>query len=259
MPKHPKVFLEFTIGSKNVGRVVFELYNDITPITAENFRGLCTGEYARSDQISSNQLQTQDKKNSKLHYLGSRIHRIVDGFVIQGGDITKGDGTGGDCIYPNQATFKDENFERRHAHAGILSMANCGPDTNSSQFFVTLQECQHLDSKHVVFGQVVEGMDTIRQIAKVPTDMTDRPRIPVHIFNCGEIIDDGDDDQSVDSEKEAESNAFLMYQRRRRDEKADLKAAQKVFTKKIVTQNVDEADEGDDQEESKDDQRQLNQ
>lgn len=101
MPKHPKVFLEFTIGSKNVGRVVFELYNDITPITAENFRGLCTGEYARADRMTGNALSTQDKKSSKLHYLGSRIHRIVDGFVIQGGDITKGDGTGGDCIYPN--------------------------------------------------------------------------------------------------------------------------------------------------------------
>jgi len=142
MPKHPKVFLEFTIGSKNAGRVVFELYNDITPITAENFRGLCTGEYAKNQQQSAaNPLGATNVKESKLHYLGSRIHRIVDGFVIQGGDITKGDGTGGDCIYPESKTFKDESFERRHAHAGILSMANCGSDTNSSQFFITLQEC----------------------------------------------------------------------------------------------------------------------
>jgi len=163
MPKNPRVFLEFTIGSKNAGRVVFELYNDITPITAENFRGLCTGEYARKQQDQSQKLAgPSSTKTSKLHYLGSKIHRIVDGFVIQGGDITKGDGTGGESVYPNQQTFKDENFERRHAHAGILSMANCGPDTNSSQFFITLQECQHLDSKHVVFGQIVEGMDTIR-------------------------------------------------------------------------------------------------
>lgn len=146
-----------------------------------------------------------------MHFLGSRIHRIVDGFVIQGGDITKGDGTGGECIYPQAKTFKDENFERRHAHAGILSMANCGPDTNSSQFFITLQECQHLDGKHVVFGQVIEGMDVIRQIAKVPTDMTDKPRIPVHIFNCGEVFDDADEDVEVDSEEEAEGNAFAMY------------------------------------------------
>ena len=139
MPKHPRVFMEFTIGAKPAGRVVFELYNDITPITAENFRGLCTGEYSNSNtKNKSSAGQTQQR--SKLHYLGSKIHRIVDGFVIQGGDITKGDGTGGDCIYPEQQ-FKDENFSRRHAHAGILSMANCGPDTNSSQFFITLQEC----------------------------------------------------------------------------------------------------------------------
>ena len=221
MPKHPKVFLEFTIGSKNVGKVVFELYNDITPITAENFRGLCTGEYTKN-VVTSNP-SAIDKKaagsSSKLHYLGSRIHRIVDGFVIQGGDITKGDGTGGESIYQQasgkSSNFKDENFERRHAHAGILSMANCGPDTNSSQFFITLQECQHLDGKHVVFGQVIEGMDTIRQIAKVPTDMTDRPRIPVHIFNCGEVLDD-EDEEEVDSEEEAQTNAFAMYQRQRR-------------------------------------------
>ena len=139
MPKHPKVFLEFTIGSKSVGRVIIELYNDITPLTAENFRGLCTGEYARSQGQENTLASTSEgSKKSKLHYLGSKIHRIVDGFVIQGGDITKGDGTGGDCIFPGVKTFKDENFERRHAHAGILSMANCGPDTNSSQFFITL-------------------------------------------------------------------------------------------------------------------------
>ena len=81
--------------------------------------------------------------------------------------------------------FKDENFVRRHAHAGLLSMANCGANTNASQFFVTLKECPHLDGKHVVFGQVVEGMQTIRDIAKVPTDMYEKPKIPVHIVDCG--------------------------------------------------------------------------
>ena len=154
MPKHPRVFMEFTIGSKNVGRVVFELFNDITPKTAENFRGLCTGEYGTKPvvQVNKSLSQKETGRKNKLHYLGSKIHRIVEGFVIQGGDITRGDGTGGDTIFEGQTTFKDENFERRHAHAGILSMANCGPDTNSSQFFITLQECSHLDGKHVVFG-----------------------------------------------------------------------------------------------------------
>ena len=128
MPKNPRVFMDFTIGSKQIGRVTFELYTDITPKTAENFRGLCTGEYGVGHTTKQ-----------KLHYLGNKIHRIVDGFCIQGGDITKADGSGGDSIYKTK-TFADESFERRHAHAGVLSMANCGPDTNSSQFFVTLAE-----------------------------------------------------------------------------------------------------------------------
>lgn len=96
MPKNSKVFMDFTIGSKAAGRVVFELFYDITPLTAENFRGLCTGEYGQS------------KKGNKLHYLGNRVHRIVPDFVIQGGDISRQDGSGGDSIYSGQ--FKDENF-----------------------------------------------------------------------------------------------------------------------------------------------------
>jgi cyclophilin family peptidyl-prolyl cis-trans isomerase len=118
--KQPRVYLEFTIGSKNVGRVTFELFSDITPLTAENFRAMCTGEKGLGPTT-----------RAKLHYLGTKIHRVVDGFVLQGGDITKGDGTGGDSIYPERY-FKDENFVRRHAHAGLLSMANCGENTNAS-------------------------------------------------------------------------------------------------------------------------------
>jgi cyclophilin family peptidyl-prolyl cis-trans isomerase len=112
MPKkNPKVFLDIHIGSRSVGRVVFELYRDITPLTAENFRALCTGEYG---------IGKHSKK--KLHYRGNKFHRIIDGFVIQGGDIENGDGSGGESIYG--ASFADENFERRHSHAGLLSMAN---------------------------------------------------------------------------------------------------------------------------------------
>jgi cyclophilin family peptidyl-prolyl cis-trans isomerase len=109
--KNPKVYLEINIGSKSLGRVTFELYKDITPLTAENFRGLCTGEYGAGKE-----------KKRKLHYKGNKFHRIIDGFVMQGGDIENGDGSGGESIYGK--TFADENFERRHAHAGLLSMAN---------------------------------------------------------------------------------------------------------------------------------------
>ena len=177
MPKkNPKVFLDIAIGSRDQPRVVFELYTDITPLTAENFRGLCTGEYGIGKAT-----------RKKLHYRDHKFHRIIDGFVMQGGDIEGKDGSGGESIYGRE--FKDENFQRRHAHAGLLSMANCGKDSNGSQFFITLKECPHLDGKHVVFGQVIEGMETIFECAKVPTDMNDKPRITVKIKDCGEITD----------------------------------------------------------------------
>lgn len=168
-----KVYFDIVIGTTAIGRVVFELFCDITPKTAENFRGLCTGEYG---------FGKFSKK--KLIYKGSRIHRIVEDQFIQGGDFIYGNGTGGESIYGE--TFKDENFQRRHACAGLLSMANKGRNTNSSQFLVTLKPCPHLDGKHVVFGQVIEGMDVIRQIAKVPTDRNERPKLKIIVFDCGD-------------------------------------------------------------------------
>jgi len=124
--KNPLVYMDIAIGSNPLGRVVFELFMDLTPKTTENFRGLCTGEYGNVG------LQSNTKP---LHYRGSRFHRIIEDFIIQGGDITKGDGTGGFSIYgPN---FADEDFTRRHSCAGLLSMANSGRNTNSSQFFIT--------------------------------------------------------------------------------------------------------------------------
>ena len=156
-----------------MGRIVFELFTDITPKTSENFRGLCTGEYG---------FGKINKK--KLHYLGSRFHRIVEDQLIQGGDFIFGNGLGGESIYGEK--FNDENFQRRHACAGLLSMSNRGRNKNSSQFFITLKPCPYLDGKHVVFGQVIEGMEVVRQIAKVPTDGNERPKVNVIIFNCGD-------------------------------------------------------------------------
>lgn len=124
---NPKVYMDIQIGSKGAGRMIFQLFTDFTPKTAENFRGLCAGDYNRSDN------------NSKLSYQNSKFHRVVVGFVVQGGDITNGNGTGGYSIYGR--TFNDENFARKHSSAGMLSMANCGRNTNSSQFFVTLKAC----------------------------------------------------------------------------------------------------------------------
>lgn len=179
--KFPHVYIDVAIGSRPVGRMVFELYTDLTPRTAENFRGLCTGEYGNIGLKSS---------TKKMHYVNSKIHRIVDDFMIQGGDITNGDGSGGHSIYG--PTFDDENFQRRHACAGLLSMANRGRNTNSSQFFITLKPCPHLDGKHVVFGQIIYGMEIVRRIGKTTVDSTNRPKLPVTITDCGEVDDTKD-------------------------------------------------------------------
>lgn len=179
--KQPQVYMDIMIGSKAVGRISFELFVDITPKTAENFRGLCTGEYGTVGLQRTNQ---------KLWYRNSSFHRIIDGFMIQGGDITKNNGTGGASIYG--AKFDDENFQRRHASAGLLSMANSGRNSNSSQFFITLRPCPQLDGKHVVFGKVIGGMDIVRKIAKVPVDINSRPKLEVRITESGEIDDKKD-------------------------------------------------------------------
>eukprot|EP00923_Selenidium_pygospionis_P006175 GHVN01010603.1.p1 GENE.GHVN01010603.1~~GHVN01010603.1.p1 ORF type:complete len:471 (+),score=90.36 GHVN01010603.1:923-2335(+) len=169
-----KVYLDIAIGTKAGGRIVFQLFTDITPKTAENFRGLCTGEYG---------LATKSKK--ALHYVGSKIFRVMPGFVIQGGDFDCNTGDGGESIY--SGVFRDENFTRRHAQAGILSMANNGRHSNGSQFFVTLKRAAQLDGKHVVFGQVCDGMDVIRAIEKIPVDGNDRPRVPIVVVGSGEV------------------------------------------------------------------------
>eukprot|EP01133_Synstelium_polycarpum_P012821 gene12821-15045_t len=172
MASRVKVFFDIQQGAKPLGRVVMELFNDAVPKTAENFRALCTGEKG---------VGTMGKK---LHYKGAKFHRVINNFMIQGGDFTHGSGIGGESIYGKK--FADENFTIKH-QVGCLSMANAGPNTNGSQFFITTADTSFLNGKHTVFGKVIEGMDVIKAIEKTKTDRNDAPVEQVTINECGQL------------------------------------------------------------------------
>merc|ERR1712083_6100 len=149
---NPRVFFDVTIGGQNAGRITIELFADKVPKTAENFRCLCTGEKGKG------------KSGKPLHFKGSTFHRVITQFMAQGGDFTAGNGTGGESIYGEK--FADENFLVKHTGRGDLSMANAGPNTNGSQFFITTVKTAWLDDKHVVFGRLAdqESFKIVKQI-----------------------------------------------------------------------------------------------
>ena len=162
------VFLDVEADDELLGRIVIELRTDIVPKTSENFRALCTGE-------------------KDFGFKGSTFHRIIPNFMLQGGDFTNHNGTGGRSIYGSK--FDDENFTLNHTTPGTVSMANAGPNTNGSQFFITTIKTDWLDGKHVVFGTVTDGMDVVKRIEALGSP-SGQPSKQVQVRDCGQLSDE---------------------------------------------------------------------
>eukprot|EP00045_Choanoeca_perplexa_P007984 m.73114 g.73114 ORF g.73114 m.73114 type:complete len:178 (+) comp14308_c0_seq1:49-582(+) len=172
MARNPKVFFDIAFNNGPAKRMTFELFKDVVPKTAENFRALCTGE------------KGMGQMGKALSYKNSKFHRVIPRFMAQGGDFTHGNGMGGESIYGNK--FGDENFQLKHDRKGLLSMANAGPNTNGSQFFITMLPTPHLDGNHAVFGEVKEGLDVLDAMESVahPSGATTQD---LEIVDCGEL------------------------------------------------------------------------
>jgi len=216
--KRPRCFFDITIGGIPVGRVVMQLFSDVCPKTVENFRALCTGEKGIG--------KTTGKP---LHYQGTTFHRVVKDFMVQSGDFSEGNGKGGESIYSGQ--FADENFDLKHDVPFLLSMANKGPNTNGSQFFVLTQPAPHLDGIHTVFGHVISGKEVVQEIEDLQVDKKNRPLQDARIVNCGELVPKRKKEESSEDESSSSSDEEEKMRKKVKKEKKKAKKAAKKAEK----------------------------
>lgn len=209
-----RTYFDIAIGKEKIGRIVFQLFSEDVPKTAENFRALCTGEKGIG------------KRGKLLSYKGSTFHRIIKKFMIQGGDFTNGNGTGGESIYGDK--FEDENFKYKHDKVGLLSMANSGPGTNGSQFFITTVPTPHLDGKHVVFGKVLKGISVLRRLENVKTGSQDKPVEDCVILDCGELKEGEDDGYFEKKSEDGDSYPEFVEDFEFKDVQALIKASNEI-------------------------------
>jgi peptidyl-prolyl isomerase G (cyclophilin G) len=214
----------------SVGRVLIELFNDVCPKTCENFRSLCTGERGMGKMTGK-----------PLHFKGVKFHRVIKGFMIQGGDFSQGTGQGGESIYGG--TFDDESFEMKHDTPFLLSMANRGKNTNGSQFFITTKACPHLDGVHVVFGRVISGQNVVQSIEETEVDKKARPTQDIVIDDCGQLdIDSDSDEEEKRRMKKLKKKAKKKEKKLKKKLKKEKKKARKMAKKESKKTN-DKEDE----------------
>ncbi|CAH1720968.1 unnamed protein product [Aphis gossypii] len=232
----PRCFMDVAVDNILLGRIVFELFDDFCPLTCENFRALCTGEKGLG--------KTTGKP---LHYQGVIFHRVVKSFMVQCGDFSTGNGTGGESIFGG--TFPDENFDLKHDQPFLLSMANRGPDTNGSQFFITTQPTPHLDGIHVVFGRVVSGQPVVMQIEELGVDKNSRPLQDAKVVKCGELIlkskiKQETEKSASDSETSSESDDEKKRKRKKKKKEKESKRKTEKKSDRLKEENADADEEG---------------
>jgi len=226
--KRPRVFFDVAIAGIPVGRIVMQLFADVCPKTVDNFRALCTGEKGIGKMTGK-----------PLHYQGATFHRVVKDFMVQSGDFSEGNGKGGESVYGGM--FADENFDLKHDAPFLLSMANKGPNTNGSQFFILTQPAPHLDGIHTVFGHVISGQEVVREVEELQVDKKSRPLQDARIIKCGELVPKKKKKEES-SEDSSDSESSDEERKKAKKEKKRLKKEEKKAKKSKKSKDKEEED-----------------